>query len=45
MIQKALLATGVSVDRIHIEEPEKRKSDGNTKSVNTRLTLDASKKM
>lgn len=44
-IQKALLAAGVSVDRIHVDTPEKYKSDGNAKDVNTKLTLDVNKKM
>ena len=43
-IQKALLAAGVSVDRMHIDAPEKHKGDGNAKDVNTRLTLDVNKK-
>jgi len=44
-IQKALLAAGVSVDRVHVDTPEKHKSDGDMKDVNTRLTLDVNKKI
>jgi ribosomal protein L9 len=44
-IQKALLAAGVSVDRMHIDAPEKHKGDGNAKDVNTRLTLDVNQKV
>ncbi|ADI30333.1 DUF748 domain-containing protein [Methylotenera versatilis] len=44
-IQKALLAAGVSADRIHIDAPEKHKGDGNAKDINTRLTLDVNQKV
>ncbi|MDI1362073.1 DUF748 domain-containing protein [Methylotenera sp.] len=44
-IQRALLAAGVSVDRMHIDAPEKHKGDGNAKDVNTRLTLDVNQKV
>jgi hypothetical protein len=44
-IQKALLAAGVSVGRMHIDAPEKHKGDGNAKDVNTRLTLDVNQKV
>ncbi|MDI1297945.1 DUF748 domain-containing protein [Methylotenera sp.] len=44
-IQKALLAADVIVDRIHLDAPEKHKSDGNAKDVSARLTLDVNKKM
>jgi len=44
-IQKALLAAGVSVGRMHIDMPEKHKGDGGAKDVNTRLTLDVNQKV
>lgn len=42
-IQKALLAAGISVDRIHVDAPEKHKGDGAVKGVNAMLTLDVNK--
>ena len=39
-IQDALIASGVAAERLHVDAPEKSKSDAKAKSVNTRLTLD-----
>jgi hypothetical protein len=39
-IQKALLAAGITADRLHIEAAEKSKNAAKAKTVNVRLTLD-----
>jgi len=37
-IQKSLIATGITVDRVHIDSPVKIKTEG--KTITTKLTID-----